>query len=463
MEKRLKYVLLSLILISLSAKLALVFFNQGMWWDEAVYLGLGEGVLNGHYSIDAQSAIETFRPPLFPVIISFFAGNALLVRIIVVLISMTSVAATYFLARELFGKEAALWACAFVSANQLFIFFSTKALTEPLFISLASVSLLLLFRSEKKLAFSLLSGIVAGLAFLTRYLGTILVFSYFLYFLFLAIRGKKRARVAEGFVLFIAGFVTVLSPWLAVSFFAYGSVLGAYFTNLSVFSGGPASSLLEHASGVFDIFGLLLPFMALGMYVFLKQLKRDLPAVRLALLAAFSIPLAFVVFAPHVEPRYLLSYIPVYAVFFGVSLAHGIGALKRNARFLVPAALILIVLSMIAGLGMIWNDRNAAVALVEGSRYLRATTNASDVVMSESYPYLYYIAERRTVRFPENPDDLAGVVKDNGVGYVLLYKFEPGNPAYTATYFENNKDFEPIKSFEQWGDPGAVTIYRAVR
>jgi hypothetical protein len=250
-----------------------------------------------------------------------------------------------------------------------------------------------------------------------------------------------------------------------MSYYAYGSVLGAYFTNLSVFSGGPASSVLDHVNGVFDIFGLTTPFVALGLYVLLKQFKskeRKAEAKKIAFFAVFSLPLAFVIFAPHVEPRYLLSYLPIYAIFFGVAMVRGIGALKWNMlrQVLIPAALILIFLSTAAGLGMIWNDRNAAAALVEGSQYLKSITSANEVVMSESYPYLYYIAEMRTVRFPENPDDLAGVVKANGVGYVLLYKFEPGNPAYTATYFENNKDFELIKSFGQWGDPWAVTIYR---
>lgn len=462
MEKYLKNAILALILASIAAKFILVFFNQGLWWDEAVYLGLGESILKGQYSMDAQAPVETFRPPLFPLVISSVSGSVLIVRIIVVMISALSVAATYYLSKELFGSEVALWASLFLSVNHLFFFFSTKALTEPLFISLVSISLLFLFKTEKKQAYALLSGIFAGLAFLTRYLGTILIISCLLFFIFLFLRRKKVDKVAVEFALFAFGFLAVISPWMLLSYEYYGNVLGSYFTNLSVFSGGPASGMFERLISVLDIFGFQILFVILGLFLLAKgtkETRRKSSENALILLAVFSLPIIFVVFASHAEPRYLLSYLPVYAIFFGVALAQGI---KRINKFIVPIALILCILILSAGLLMVWDDRFAASALVEGSAYLKGITSVNDVVMSESYPYVYYLAERRTIRFPSEPDQVTKIVKSNNISYVLLYKFEPGNPAYSAEYFNNNTNFERVTSFEQWGDPEAVTIYKVV-
>lgn len=463
MEKYLKNAILALILVSIAAKFILVFFNQGLWWDEAVYLGLGESLLKGQYSMDAQAPVETFRPPLFPFVISPVSGSVLIVRLIVVIISALSVAATYFLSKELFGRDVALWASLFLSVNHLFFFFSTKALTEPLFISLVSISLLFLSKAEKKHAYALLSGTFAGLAFLTRYLGTILIVSCLLFFIFLFLRRKRVDKVAVEFALFAFGFLAVISPWMLFSYEYYGNVLGSYFTNLSVFSGGPASSMLERLSSVLDIFGFQILFVVLGLFLFAKdtkETKRKSSENSVVLLAVFSLPIIFVLFASHVEPRYLLSYLPIYAIFFGVALTQGI---KRINKFIIPIAFILCILSLSTGLLMVWNDRFAANALVEGSAYLKGITSVNDVVMSESYPYVYYLADRRTIRFPSEPDQVMEIVKSDNISYVLLYKFEPGNPEYTAKYFINNTNFERVTSFGQWGDPDAVRIYKVIR
>lgn len=458
MEKYLKYALLSLILVSLFAKFIFVFLNQGLWWDEAVYLGLGENILKGYYSLNPDKPVETFRPPLFPLLISAISSDILVTRIIVVLISIFSVAAVYLLSKELFGKEVALWTSLFLSANHLFIFFSTKTLTEPLFISLISISLLFLLRGEKP-AHSLISGIFAGLAFLTRYLGTILIASCFLYFLFLFLRRKGMKKIAKEFTSFLAGVLVVLFPWLLLSYNYYGNIFGAYFTNLVEYSGSPASSLFEHFNGILEIFGLQIAFVGLGFYVVTKQMKQKVEASKLLLLAVFLLPIIFVLLSFHVEPRYLLSYLPVYAIFFGIALKR---EFKYIGKILKPIALVLCFFSVLLGFLMAWNDRLAASGLVEGSLYLRGITNEKDVVMSESYPYIYYLSERKAIKFPLNPEDVMEVVKNNHIKYVLLYKFESGNPAYTTNYFENNTNFERVKSFEQWGDPEAVIIYKVV-
>jgi len=464
MAKYLKYILISLILLSLLAKLFLIFLNQGLWWDEAIYLGLGRNIQKGFYSLDAEKPIETFRPPVFPLLISPISDYVILVRIFVVCFSILAVILTYFLSKELFGKEIALWASLFLSTNQLFIFFTTKTLTEPLFISFLSLSLIFFLKRKDKPAYLLLSGVFSGLAFLTRYLGTLLVISYILYFLYLFSKRKDTIRLMKEFILVLAGIFFVLFPWFLLSHIYYGNIFGAYFTNMMEYSdyGGIFSTYFadvmhySYFNDIFQAFGLQIIFMILGFYVISKQRKPD---KRILLIIIFLLPIIFFSLDPQRNPRFLLSYLPVYAIFSGFALRNEFKTLRRLLPFL---AILICLFSMINGFGMVWNDRFAADGLLQASLYIKNVTDENDYIMSQSYPYVSYLSERRAVVFPRNMDDLKNPINEKNIRYILLYKFEPKNPGYVEDYFDNSDEFELVKKFEQWEDPEAVRIYEFV-
>ncbi len=454
MEKRLKHVLISLIIFSILAKFALLFCNEGMWWDEAVYLGLGRNVQKGLYSLESGTALETFRPPVFPLFISPVSDNILWARIVVVLISAISVVTTYYLSKELFGKDIALLSSLFLSTNQLFVFFSTKILSEPLFMSFLSLSLLFFLR-RKKPANALASGVFTGLALITRYLGTIIILSYALYFIYIFYR-KKTKRVFSEAAFLLLGFLAVLSPWLLLSYAYYGSIFGAYLTNLAVYSESLPSGFSSYFADIFGIFGMQIIFVAIGLYVLARQ---DKSGHNFLLFALFLLPLAFFSFAFHREPRYLLSYMPIYAIFAGLVLRLE-NKKPAFAKYLPLIAVLICVASLLTGLAFAWNDRFSGKSLVEASVYLKNITGERDAVMTESYPYVYYFSERKTIRFPDKYEGMGSVIGENGIKFILVYKFEPGNPDYVDYYFDEKSGFLPVKKFEQWGDENAAVIYR---
>jgi len=453
MEKRLKHILISLIIFSILAKFALPFFNEGMWWDEAVYLGLGRNVQKGMYSLDSGTALETFRPPVFPLLISLISDNILLARILVVLISAISVVTTYYLSKELFGKDIALLSSLFLSTNQLFVFFSTKILSEPLFMSFLSLSLLFFLR-RKKPTNALVSGVFAGLALMTRYLGTIIILSYALYFVYIFYRKKSKRVFGEAAPLLL-GFLAVLSPWLLMSYAYYGSIFGAYLTNLAVYSESLPSGFSSYFADIFGIFGVQIIFVAIGLYVLARQEKSG---YNFLLYVFFLLPLAFFSLAFHREPRYLLSYMPIYAIFAGLVLK--LENKKSFTKYLPLIAVLVCAASLFTGLVFAWNDRFSGRSLVEASVYLKNITDEKDAVMTESYPYVYYFSERRAIRFPDKYEDIGSIIEKNGVKFILVYKFEPGNPDYVDYYFDGKSEFIPVKKFEQWGDENAAVIYR---
>jgi 4-amino-4-deoxy-L-arabinose transferase-like glycosyltransferase len=380
------------------------------------------------------------------------------VRISVIITSAASVILTYFLAKQMFGRDCALWAALFLSTSQLFVFFSTKALTEPLFISLVSLSLMFFLKGGKA-RFAIISGVFAGLALVTRYVGTILMVSYFLYFIFLLWKTRKKDDVKKTFIRFsllLCGFALTIIPWLLLSYASYGSIFGAYFTNFAVYSGSFSSGITEYLTGFFEFSGPQVVFLIVGLYAALKVRKESRAQMPLMFLL-FFIPIAFFSVAPHTEPRYLLSYAPVYALFSGLALTREFKAAGRSLQYL---ALLACAVCLVTGMSMVWNDRFTGKGLIEAAGYLKEITSEKDVIMTESYPYVYYFSGRRAVRFPAVQDDVAQAIAAQDVKYVLLYKFEPGNPEYTAQYFIGNDKFSRIVSFEQWGDQEAVIIYK---
>ncbi|NIO22660.1 MAG: phospholipid carrier-dependent glycosyltransferase [Candidatus Aenigmarchaeota archaeon] len=459
----LKYILISLIVISLSAKFFLIPLSHGLWWDETVYLTLGRNLQNGFYSLDAGRPLETFRAPVFPLLVSLVSDNITLSRMLVALISVISVVLVYFLSRELFGREVALWASLFLSTNQLFIFFTTKTLTEPLFISFLSLSLIFFLRRKGNVQYALLSGVFSGLAFLTRYLGTILIISYILYFIYLLSKRKGMKGLMKEFVVVFAGILFVLSPWFLLSYVHYGNIFGAYTSNILEYSDQGRmfseyfTNVMQYSyfNDIFQAFGLQIVFVILGFYL---MLKKGRSGERILLIIIFLLPLIFFSLDPYRQPRYLLSYLPVYAIFSAFALRH-----KFKISSLFPLLAVLIcIFSMLTGFVMAWDDRDAANGLIQGSLYIKDLTGENDYIMSQSYPYIYYLSERRAIVFPVNTDDLKDSLNEKNIKYVLLYKFEPKNPDYVEDYFDKSDEFVLIKKFEQWEDPDAVRIYEFV-
>jgi 4-amino-4-deoxy-L-arabinose transferase-like glycosyltransferase len=460
MDRRIFLAVTALVIFSFAARIAMLFFIGGMWWDEAVYLGLGRGIAHGFYALESGTSLESFRPPLLPLLISPISENIFAVKVFIILTSALAVIAAYLLAKQMFGKDCALWVSLFVSTGQLFVFFSLKVLAEPFFISLVSLSLLFFFRSEhsKRAIYPLLAGAFAGVALVTRYLGTIIMLSYVILFIYLALRRNGLKANITRFSLLFAGFLAAVSPWLALSYANYGDALGAYMTNFSIYSGSFPSLPVEYVIGFLQFSGPQVIFFAIGLYaVFIG--RKEIGVNRSAfLLILFALPIIFFSFAPHTESRYLLSYAPVYALFAGIALV----GIRNRAKAVQALAVFACAVTLIAGLYMVWGDKDSGAALISAATYLKTVAGENDTIMSESYPYVYYFSQRRAVRFPPDEGSVEGAIDKYGVKYVLLYKYESGNPAYAAGYFENSPRFSRIMAYEQWGDQDAAVVYKVV-
>jgi len=476
MKKPVLYALLIVIAIAVGGKLLLLPLNEGLWWDEAVYIGLGKSITEGRYSLDPAHLIETFRPPAFPFFIAVLSSSVLAIRVFVVIVSILAVFSLYALAKQLSNRETALWAALFLATNFLFVFFTTKALTEALFILFFSLSLLFFvqWQEHKKKQAALLSGVCAGLTFLTRYLGAVVIAAYLLFFLYRLII-KREGSGWRGMVLVILAFLATLIPWFAMNFACFGGIVTAFLVNFSITTGTAPTPALVSAVDFFSVLHIVSVFMILGICVLLKQ--RKLHQFQVPVLILLLSVLVFFTL-PYREPRYLLSFLPVYSLLGAAGVMLIMNRLKQARPLFALAVIAVCLFVAIAAFSAVFTDRFAAHALVQASEEVKGMTDADAVILSASYPYGYAVAERKTVPFCTHPDTYEkdslclqalqennwdaqlSLMEENNIRYVLVYVFEPETPENAQEFFDRSQEFERIAAFAQWGNPEAAVVYR---
>src|SRR3989338_5198223 len=103
-----------LILVLLSLPI-LVFYgiNQAYFWDEAVFLNLAKNIHEGNYYINLQQ--ESYRPPLFPFILSIFYFLAEFLKLIPIVFTILTIIITYYFIKRMYDGKIALISSSFIA------------------------------------------------------------------------------------------------------------------------------------------------------------------------------------------------------------------------------------------------------------------------------------------------------------------------------------------------------------
>lgn len=475
MDKNLKYLIFFIISITFLIKAYFVVINEGLWWDEAVYLQLGKNILKGCYSLECGKTIETFRPPLFPFVISPFSFDLTVARLANIIISIFSLISVYFLAKKLFSEDIALLSSLFVATNPLFIFFTGKVLTEGLFIIFISLSILFLF---KKFKFNyLFSGVLAGLAFLTKWSGILFVSGCMIYFFFLLILNKKdkKINIYKNIFNFFVGFLISISPSLLISFLYYGDFYSIFIEYLRclVFPASDLNSRVFYGlNELFKTFSLQIFFILCGiLFLFIKIKKQKGIDLYVFLLILFLMPFSLFLSVSGSWSRILVSFLPIYSIvssLFILNFKNLEWKISKNKVKMIRIKhinflfILSCIISLLIGVNITFNDRFASKSLIEASRFVKELTDKNEIILSPSYPYIYYISDRICIKFPkyiENFENFISQLKENKVKYIVIYEYEVENPSYLKDFL-SKLEFEDIKSFEEWGNKDATRIYK---
>jgi 4-amino-4-deoxy-L-arabinose transferase-like glycosyltransferase len=211
--------LIILMVAGLALRLFFLRYRFTVAYDEVNYAKLGvSGYLNGLADI-----LHTYWSPLLPALIAFFCNffsdYELAGRMVSILASVLLMIPVYFLGKTVYDQTVGLIAAAFIAIFPPLAFQSTLILTETLSMLFGAVAVLfgLLMLKRYSIAFALLAGASAGLAYLShpQGLGFIIVLAVWIPFatitkLFLI----RPLRMVYLLAALSIGFIAVASPYL---------------------------------------------------------------------------------------------------------------------------------------------------------------------------------------------------------------------------------------------------------
>ena len=419
-----------------------------LWWDEVVYLSLGKSILRGEYEIEPGR--DSFRPMLFPFLIalSFLINGESLVRILTIIFSISSIIVTYFMGKKLFDVKTGLLAALIMTSFPLFIFNTNKILAEMIFLTFTSLAVTTFYLGvEKNKNFLYLSAFFTGISILTKYFGYFLPIIYLVYILF---RKKSQIFKKKEFYISIIILSLILMPQFIINTIYYRNPIGGFFENADIYFSSTEHPFYFFFADSWEIFGLSVILIPVGIFYALKNKRSNI----ILILIYALIPFIFFSSMPHKEPRYLVSFFPAFSclIVFAIKKTP-----NRFKTFMYVLLLVNLIFGLYLGNEMIASEEVELNFLKEGSLYVEKITHKSEYVMSESYPYLSYYANRIAIRPPEDKENFYSLLEEYNITYVFVDDAELGNPNYLLDELRTSK-FEEVKSFSN--QHRRVTIYK---
>jgi 4-amino-4-deoxy-L-arabinose transferase-like glycosyltransferase len=348
MEKIKKYLQINQQILSLYVLLLFSFFIYSyyaftydlVWWDEAVYIGMGKYLATmGHIGF-----WEYFRPVVFPI---FYALVYILHLPLVFFGKISVVSSTvgliYLAYKEAEASKAGsgLWAGLFVFFTPVIFYFSKIALSDIISAFLATLALHFFIKRK-----DFLSGLIVGVAFLTRFpQGLILVaiMVSLLYREYDRINFHYFKRVFFAGLKIFAGFALLVFPYLISNYFLYGDALKPIHDASQIIL---LYNFIYFKGLWYYLFELWFsaPFLFLSIFslvLVFNQFKKD-SVKNIPLVSVFITSVIFCVYffiQPHKELRYSIAFIPYLAILAGVGISWTLD--KVALRYVLRAVYIL--------------------------------------------------------------------------------------------------------------------------
>ena len=257
-------------------------------------------------------------PTFLSIFFSFFNSEnfldyMMLQRYVTIIISVVTIIPVFILCRKFCGNKLSLIGALLFAFQPRIIENSLAGLSEPLFILLELVCLVLFLQNNFK--FKYVSFAILALACIIRYEGIVLLIP--LSVLFLVVNREYKKNVSRYF-LAISIFLLVLLPMVFVrmNIAGYDGIVSHSIAAVSrigvdstIYLG--ISSLIESTGvSVFPIFFALLP---LGFFGFFKNRNFDKYTVLLFLIFMLM-PIIYASSRGITEPRYLLVLFPIFSL-----------------------------------------------------------------------------------------------------------------------------------------------------
>jgi len=333
-ERILKHPLLYILIAAFFARLCLLLNPGIVWWDSAVYIGVGKYI----FSAGAVGVNEAFRPLLLPLILGlawklgispYYFGMAFDLAL-----NLFAIFLTFIIAEKIIGRRAAVFAAIFMAISPSLIFYSSKVLTENLTIVLMLLSVY--FAIEKKYA---CAGLFAGISVLARYPQGLMLPALLVFALFIQDNRKKLADSAK----LTAFFAIPLAGLALYNLFAFGSIFYQFAEAQEVITkvGSMISSPWTFYFGAVFIECFLSVLFLYALYLSWKEKNRDMWLLNIIFIFFFI----YYSTVSRKEIRYLIVVLPMLYIALGHVFAriwHKRLFEKKHAVKYVTVALIIL-------------------------------------------------------------------------------------------------------------------------
>lgn len=386
----------------------------------------------------------------------------------------------YLLAKNFFKPQVAIWASIWYIFNPALLNFSLSGMSESLFTFLLVSSVYLFFQKGSKFLF--LSGILVGLASLTRFQGALLFLPIFGLSFWQKKGGRLLASVSllSGFLLPIFSASLILPPtalnyggfqnnhlWAVIS-------LGALIPERQIaqilepptFSFLSANLNLIFPKIIFNfyyliqkIFEITLPSLVI-LYIFsffLPLPRKILPLqiLTLSLLVIFSLFHLLTIFGL----RYFQPLLPLIIILGSGTLGVILEKFQPRKKFLLAAifTFLFIIIPMFTSPGYgtsiqrsLTSPRKPTILYLLG-QIVSSNTPPNAIIVTDRPAHIAWYGNRKSILVPPNPSDLAKIEGKLPIDALFLSNYYPEHFPEWQNLVENPHDFDNfhyVKSFE---------------
>lgn len=340
------YPLLSIVLGTLVLRLFYVLLNYPLWWDSHVYIGIGKYI----YSSGEIGMWESFRPLIHPLILGFFwklGFNPIFIgKILDIIYSLLVVFLTYTIAVKIFDKTTAVISSLILSFTALLIMFVGLILSDLPAMVLGLLGIFLVVDENKQWWKFLLAGICISLSFLTRFPQGI----WFAAVLLMLVVQKEdfTSKIKRGVILTV-GFSLPIIPYLIFNYYRYGFALEPFRAGSWIVTTATwvyANSLAYYFTDFFLSLPIFLFFFGYLYYFWKEKLWKK--QEHFLLLALCILTIAYFLYVPRKEPRYLATILPFLAMVVAFTIIKIYQQLQSASKpWLKPRALVVICVLLV--------------------------------------------------------------------------------------------------------------------
>jgi 4-amino-4-deoxy-L-arabinose transferase-like glycosyltransferase len=290
-----------IIILGLIIRLAYLFKHNPIWWDGAVYLGMGKYL----FSLGQIGLWEPLRPLVFPLILGTFwklnLNPILFGRILEIFFSLGSVYLVYLIGKTYKNEFVGLIAATLLCFTPIFFDFSFRLYTEipSTFFALSAIYLFM----KKNLS---LSAIFCALAFLTKFpqglvLLTLGLFSF----------KKIKDTIKFGTIFLIS-----ILPYLIFNYLKYNSIFQPLIDGNYIIKNAGVWIFIKpwwyYFSEILNQ-NILYIFAVIGIILTLKYKHKYIPII-------FTLIFIYFTRLAHKEPRFIILFLPYLAIFAAIGI-----------------------------------------------------------------------------------------------------------------------------------------------